>query len=156
MGEEAKKNKPSAASIFGSAKPVDTSVREKEIEEKMGKLTTSDSDKVDSSRAYKSNPTRRGEDTGFDRRRDDRRQPDNRGYDRDRRDDRGYERRGEQGSRDEMDNYRRDHETKSVERDDRTPEPLKKYEEPKPMNVVAQNKFAFLEEEDAGGDSDED
>merc|ERR1712098_840204 len=164
--EEAKKNKPSAASIFGSAKPVDTSVREKEIEEKLSKLTTSDSDKVDSSRAYKSNPTRRGEDTGFDRRRDDRRQPDNRGYDRDRRDDRGYdrdrrdgrgyERRGEQGSRDEMDNYRRDHETKSVERDDRTPEPLKKYEEPKPMNVVAQNKFAFLEEEDAGGDSDED
>merc|ERR1712058_128572 len=93
-----------------------------------------------------------------------RRQPDNRGYDRDRRvhggydrdrrDDRGYERRGEQGSRNEMDDYRRDHETKSVERDDRTPEPLKKYEEPKPMNVVAQNKFAFLEEkiQDLTGD----
>jgi len=166
--EEAKKNKPSAASIFGSAKPVDTSVREKEIEEKLSKMSTSDSEKVDNSRAYKPpNSTRRGEDAGYDRRRDDRR-PDNRGYDRDRRDNRGYDkerrddcgydRRGDQDSRDRRDdNYRRDHETKSVEREDRrTPEPLKKYEEPKPMNVVAQNKFAFLEEEDAGGDSNED
>merc|ERR1712228_917229 len=110
--EEAKKNKPSAASIFGSAKPVDTYVREKEIEEKLSKMTTSDSDKVDSSRAYKSNPTRRGEDIGFDRRRDDRRQPDNRGYDRDRRDDRGYDRDRRDGDRgyDRKDNrdYRRD------------------------------------------------
>jgi len=33
---------------------------------------------------------------------------------------------------------------------------MKKYEEPKPANVVATNKFAFLEEEGAGsGSADE-
>jgi len=32
---------------------------------------------------------------------------------------------------------------------------MKKYEEPKPANVVAQNKFAFLQEEDADGGSDD-
>merc|ERR1712048_1458349 len=98
--EEAKKNKPSAASIFGSAKPVDTTQREREVEEKLSKLSTADVDANKSednqSRAYK--PPARRDDRGYDRR-DDRggydrdRRTDNRGsYDR-RNDNRGYERR---------------------------------------------------------------
>merc|ERR1712142_340668 len=39
--EESKRNKPSAASIFGGAKPVDTTQREKEIEDKLSKMSVS-------------------------------------------------------------------------------------------------------------------
>merc|ERR1711983_660586 len=81
--EEAKKNKPSAASIFGSAKPVDTTQREREVEEKLSKLSTADVDANKSednqSRAYK--PPARRDDRGYDRR-DDRDRRDERGYDR--------------------------------------------------------------------------
>merc|ERR1712112_424028 len=154
--EEAKKNKPSAASIFGSAKPVDTTQREREVEEKLSKLSTADVDANKSednqSRAYK--PPARRDDRGYDRR-DDRDRRDERGYER--RDDRGgYDRRNDRGST----SSDRDRDIRSVEKDDRrrTPEPpVKKYEEPKPVNVVAQNKFAFLQEEDVdgGGSSEE-
>ena len=37
--ERKTKPKPSAASIFGGAKPVDTTAREKEIEQKLNKLS---------------------------------------------------------------------------------------------------------------------
>jgi len=172
--EEAKKNKPSAASIFGSAKPVDTTQREKEVEEKLSKLSASDANKSEDnqSRAYK--PPARRDDRGYDRR-DDRgydRRDDRGGYDRDRRtdnrgsydrrnDDRGYDRRDDRGGydrRNDRNSSDRDRDNRSVEKEDRrrTPEPpLKKYEEPKPVNVVAQNKFAFLQEEDVGGGSSE-
>merc|ERR1712242_376318 len=122
---------------------------EKEIEEKLSKMSTSEESKDDAPRAYKP-PARR--DDG-DRRRDDR------GYDRDRRDDRGgYDRRDDRGSssgydrdgrddrgdRDEGRN--RDEASEEKEERKKTPEPqMKKYEEPKPANVVAQNKFAFLQ-----------
>merc|ERR1711983_121035 len=97
--EEAKKNKPSAASIFGSAKPVDTTQREREVEEKLSKLSTADVDANKSednqSRAYK--PPARRDDRGYDRRDDRDRRNDNRGYER--RDDRGgYDRRNDRGS----------------------------------------------------------
>merc|ERR1712156_1366170 len=99
-------NKPSAASIFGSAKPVDTTQREKEIEEKLSKMSTSEESKDDAPRAYKP-PARR--DDG-DRRRDDR------GYDRDRRDDRGgYDRRDD---RDDRGYDRRDDRDDRADRDE--------------------------------------
>merc|ERR1719288_609639 len=96
--EEAKKNKPSAASIFGSAKPVDTTQREKEVEEKLSKLSASDANKSEDnqSRAYK--PPARRDDRGYDRR-------DDRGYDRERRtDNRGsYDRRNNDRGSDRRD-----------------------------------------------------
>merc|ERR1712025_423352 len=132
-------------------KPVDTTQREREVEEKLSKLSTADVDANKSednqSRAYK--PPARRDDRGYDRRND------NRGYER--RDDRGgYDRRNDRGST----SSDRDRDIRSMEKDDRrrTPEPpVKKYEEPKPVNVVAQNKFAFLQEEDVdgGGSSEE-
>merc|ERR1719330_2221650 len=115
--EEAKKNKPSAASIFGSAKPVDTTQREKEIEEKLSKMSTSEESKDDAPRAYKP-PARR--DDG-DRRRDDRGYDrDDRGYDRDRRDDRGgYDRRDDRDDRGSSSGYDRDGRDDRGDRDDR-------------------------------------
>merc|ERR1719471_2688498 len=102
------------SNIFGGAKPVDTTQREKEIEDKISKLTVSKDEKKEEkspvenawrrrddgetpkSAAYRP-PGRRDEgesrrdDRGYDRGYDkDRR--DDRGYDRDRRDDRGYDR----------------------------------------------------------------
>merc|ERR1711997_645334 len=65
--EEAKKNKPSAASIFGGAKPVDTTQREKEIEEKLSKMSAAE-DKEDQPRAYRP-PARRDDGEGRDDRR---------------------------------------------------------------------------------------
>merc|ERR1719474_481752 len=106
----------SQSSIFGGAKPVDTVKKEKEIEDKLSKMSVSKDDKEkgsvdnawrrkeDSGGAYRP-PGRREEgdrrdrgssgydkDRGFDReRRDDHRdRRDDRGYDR--RDDRGYDR----------------------------------------------------------------
>merc|ERR1712029_703743 len=139
--EEAKKNKPSAASIFGSAKPVDTTQREREVEEKLSKLSTSDVDANKSednqSRAYR--PPARRDDRGYDRRddrdrRDERgydRRDDRGGYDRDRRtdnrgsydrrnDNRGFDRRNDRGST----SSDRDRDIRSMEKDDRrrTPE----------------------------------
>merc|ERR1712079_875464 len=174
-----------SSSIFGGAKPVDTLKKEQEMEEKLLKMSTSEESKDDAPRAYKP-PARRDDgdrrrddrrddrdDRGYDRR-DDRggydRRRDDRGYDRDRRDDRGgYDRRDDRGSssgydrdgrddrgdRDEGRN--RDEASEEKEERKKTPEPqMKKYEEPKPANVVAQNKFAFLQEEEAGrGSSDE-
>jgi len=95
-------------SIFGSAKPVDTTAKEKEIEEKMGKMEVKD--EPEKPGVYRP-PGARGERSddrkddkwgssgGGDRfgggRRDDRDRRDNRRDDRgyDRRDDRGYDRR---------------------------------------------------------------
>merc|ERR1712095_37046 len=165
------------SSIFGAAKPVDTTQREREVEEKLSKLSIADVDANKSednqSRAYK--PPARRDDRGHGRRddrdrRDERgydRRDDRGGYDRDRRtdnrgsydrrnDNRGYERRDDRGAT----SSDRDRDNRSMEKDDRrrTPvPPVKKYEEPKPVNVVAQNKFAFLQEEDVdgGGSSEE-
>jgi len=111
----------------------------------------------------------RRDDRGYDRdRRDDRGHDcdrdrrDDRGYDRDRRDDRGYDRdrRDERGSdrRDDRNGYDQDRDNRSKDdRKGRTPEPpqMKKYEEPKPVDVVGTNKFAFLQEEGAGSGSGE-
>jgi len=90
--------------------------------------------------------------------RDDRRErrdgpDDRRSYDR-RSEDRPQEKseeRDQGGSEDRADK------PEKQERSSKSPEPpMKKYEEPQPMNVVAQNKFAFLQEEDgAAGSSDE-
>lgn len=98
----------------------------------------------------------RGSSSGYDRERRDERGSS--GYDRDRRDDRGYEsggRRDDRNGRDDHDN--RDDRARSSGDKRATPEPpqMKKYEEPKPANVVATNKFAFLEEEGAGSGSGE-
>jgi len=103
----------------------------------------------------------RGSSSGYDRdRRDDR--GSSSGYDRDRRDDRGSEsggrkddRNGQEQTRDDGDN--RDDRARSSGEKGATPEPpaMKKYEEPQPANVVATNKFAFLEEEGAGSGSGE-
>merc|ERR1711970_1384210 len=86
--EEARKNKPSAASIFGGAKPVDTTQREKEIEEKLSKLEVKpDERKVREDAKPGDSAWRRGEGGSGSGAwgRDDRRG----GYDRDRKDDRG-------------------------------------------------------------------
>merc|ERR1719427_2516943 len=146
--EEARKNKPSAASIFGGAKPVDTSQGEKEIESKLEKMTVKKETDVsedkekdlawrrkDDSDAPKSgayrppgrrdDPERRS-DRGYDDSRerdrgyDDRRDRD-RGYD-DRRDTRGYDdRRDNRGSNDRRDDRydRRDRRSEPDSRDDR-------------------------------------
>jgi len=196
------------ASIFGSAKPVDTTAKEKEIEEKLSKLDVKG--EPERSGAYKPPGARggggedrkddkwsslgrrddrgggseyrrndrggydrrddRGGDRGYDRRddrgvyRDDRRDDRGGGYDRDnrggseRRDDRGSDRRDDrepERSNGERRPDDRDVEKKgSSERDEfstvegkKEPKPMKKYEEPKPEVVTAQNKFAFLQEE---------
>ena len=191
--EEAKKNKPSAASIFGGAKPVDTTQREKEIEEKLSKMSTSDEkeEKEAQPRAYRP-PARR--DDGGERRYEGDRQDDRRGGSYRSRDDRDYGRRDYREDRDRRDyrergngpSDRRNYDRRSEDREEprssekevrsKSPEQnLKKYEEPKPVvsmketraeyivmcfvifqNVVAQNKFAFLQEEEgAAGSSDE-
>merc|ERR1712079_944278 len=99
---------------------------------------------------------RRRDDRGGYDRRDDRR--DDRGsYDR--RDDRGgYDRRDDRGGYGRREDSDRDYDRNSIrgsaEKEERkkTPEPpMKKYEEPKPANVVAPNKFAFLQEEEVEG-----
>jgi len=94
--------------------------------------------------------------SSYDRdRRDDR--GSSSGYERDRRDDKGYDSGGKKDDQDQNDERNRDARGVSSEKDDkkaRTPEP-KKYEEPKPQNVVAPNKFAFLQEEEAGNGSSE-
>jgi len=160
--EEAKKNKPSAASIFGGAKPVDTTQREKEIEEKLSKMSASE-DKDDQPRAYRP-PARRDDGDGRDDRRGgggSYRSRDDRDYGRrDHRDDRDR-RDGDRDRRDggsERRSYERDGRSEAKEDDPRSspksksPEPpVKKYEEPKPAPVVAQNKFAFLQEEEGVG-----
>merc|ERR1719225_1301889 len=107
--EEAKKNKPSAASIFGGAKPVDTTQREKEIEEKLSKMSASE-DKEDQPRAYRP-PARR--DYGRRDHRDDRDRRDG-GSER-----RSYERDGR--SEGKEDDHRSSPKSKSPE------PPVKKY-----------------------------
>merc|ERR1712142_25162 len=98
--EESKRNKPSAASIFGGAKPVDTTQREKEIEDKLSKMSVSKDDKE---KGNVDNAWRRKEDAGGAyrppgrREEGDRRDRGSSGYDRDRRDDRGYDRRDDRG-----------------------------------------------------------
>jgi len=94
----------------------------------------------------------RRDDRGYDRR-DDKDRRDDRGYESGgRRDDRGYDRNGDDSGRESRG---RDERERSVDGGKKTPEPpqMKKYEEPKPANVVATNKFAFLEEEGAGSGS---
>jgi len=99
------------ASIFGSAKPIDTTAREKEIEEKLGKMNVKEEEKPgvyrppgargEASRNDDRRDDRRdgdrfgGSSGGFGRRGDDRR--DDRYNDRDRRD--GYDRRDNYGDR---------------------------------------------------------
>ena len=167
--EEAKKNKPSAASIFGGAKPVDTTQREKEIEEKLSRMSASE-DKEDQPRAYRP-PARRDEGEGREERR---------GGSYRSRDDRDYGRRDyRDGASSERRQYDRDDDPRSSPKRDaksRSPEPPvkspPKYEEPAPVvgfidepqienrtcfkmhffqTVVAQNKFAFLQEEEGVG-----
>lgn len=103
----------------------------------------------------------RGSSSGYDRDRRDERGSSS-GYDRDRRDDRGSESEGKKDDHNGRDQTRddgnnRDDRARSSGDKEATPEPpaLKKYEEPKPADVVATNKFAFLEEEGAGSGSGE-
>ncbi len=108
-------SKPSAASIFGGAKPVDTTKREKEIEEKLKKLEVSPESSGASSGDKQKEKARSGADrnrSGGDqnRRRDDR--------DRDR------------------DRDRRDH--KNDRKSDRSPPPIKKIEEAEPPVSLTQ------------------
>ena len=128
--EEAKKNKPSAASIFGGAKPVDTTQREKEIEEKLSRMSASE-DKEDQPRAYRP-PARRDEGEGREERR---------GGSYRSRDDRDYGRRDyRDGASSERRQYDRDDDPRSSPKRDaksRSPEPPvkspPKYEEPAPV-----------------------
>merc|ERR1712086_670905 len=100
--EEARKNKPSSASIFGGAKPVDTTQREKEMEDKLSKMTVAKDAEKKEEKPPVENAWRRKDDGGEPpkssayrppgRREDGESRRDDRGssgYDRDRRDDRG-------------------------------------------------------------------
>merc|ERR1719427_2206336 len=126
--EEARKNKPSAASIFGGAKPVDTSQREKEIESKLEKMTVKKETDVSEDKE-KDLAWRRKDDSDAPKsgayrppgRRDDPERRSDRGYD-DRRDTRGYDdRRDNRGSNDRWDDRydRRDRRSEPDSRDDR-------------------------------------
>eukprot|EP00092_Neocalanus_flemingeri_P022442 GFUD01024339.1.p1 GENE.GFUD01024339.1~~GFUD01024339.1.p1 ORF type:complete len:634 (-),score=237.24 GFUD01024339.1:916-2817(-) len=92
--------------------------------------------------------------SGYDRDRRDERGSSS-GYDREKRDDKGYD---SGGRKDDQDDRNRDDRARSSDKEEKkapTPEPpqLKKYEEPIAPDVVAPNKFAFLQEEEVGSGS---
>jgi len=140
--------KPASSDIFGSAKPIDTSAREREIEEKLKKSRAANAENQKPGRrddrgeqSYKNRPNRGGggdrnydrRDDGRDRRRDDRR-------DGDRHHDRNRDNR-QDGRRQGHDDNRRN----------KSPPPMKKVDEQKAPNFIGSNKFQFLQGDDEVG-----
>jgi len=127
--------KKPASDPFGSAKPVDTTTREREIEEKLKKSRPANTDNQNTGRR---DHTGRGErnydrrDDGRDRRRDDRRDGDR-----------------NQGSRDNRHDGRRHGNEES--RKNKSPPPMKKIDETKAPNFVGSNKFQFLQDDEEVG-----
>merc|ERR1712226_1109098 len=136
--------KPASSDIFGSAKPVDTATREREIEEKLKKSRAGNTDNQNTGRrddrGDQSNRNRpnRGGDRNYDRRDDgrDRRRDDRRDGDRN------------QSSRDNrQDGRKQGHEET---RRNKSPPPMKKVDETKAPNFVGSNKFQFLQDDEVG------
>merc|ERR1711899_100839 len=136
--------KPASSDPFGSAKPIDTSAREREIEEKLKKSRAANTENQNrrddrSNQSNRNRPNRDG-DRNYDRRddrRDDRRRDDRRDGDR------------HHGGRDNrQDGRRQGHDDNKR---NRTPPPMKKVEESKAPNFVGSNKFQFLQGDDEVG-----
>ena len=127
--------KPASSDPFGSAKPIDTSAREREIEEKLKKSRAANTENQNrrddrSNQSNRNRPNRDG-DRNYDRRddrRDDRRRDDRRDGDR------------HHGGRDNrQDGRRQGHDDNKR---NRTPPPMKKVEESK-APVRKLNHFLF-------------
>ncbi|XP_023030394.1 uncharacterized protein isoform X2 [Leptinotarsa decemlineata] len=144
-----------SASIFGSAKPVDTSQREREIEEKLAKghsdkpresspdkkyPSSDDGDKKDVER---SRPSRKIENSPLRDRDNKDGPPPRRNYD----DKRGPSR-TEQRSPDKTDNRHRSERSDKPRREEKRDKEMPKLAELEPPNFAANNKFAFLDPED--------
>merc|ERR1712156_1272036 len=130
--------KPASSDPFGAANPIDTSAREREIEEKLKKSRAVNAENQNrrddrSNQSNRNRPNRDG-DRNYDRRddrRDDRRRDDRRDGDR------------HHGGRDNrQDGRRQGHDDNKR---NRTPPPMKKVEESKAPNFVGSNKFQFLQ-----------
>ncbi|XP_065158884.1 eukaryotic translation initiation factor 4B-like [Atheta coriaria] len=160
VAEKAEPKVP-AASIFGSAKPVDTTAREREIEERLAKVEVDSDRRRDEGRRRSPDRRRRGGDSpdrGESPSR--RRSPEIRrgGGSPDRQRQRGDDRRPIRHDRDEKPLDRRD---RNSSRDNQEKRPPREYTErdmpkiktPEPLNIVGENKFAYLNDE---GEDDED
>lgn len=172
--EDHKPAKPKAASIFGQAKPVDTTAREKEIEERLRKKSTEEKPEVEngeraSGERKKLVLTRSGEGkdshheihSGHDRPSQDRRGPRSH-HDDDRNHARGGGHHGDRDGPRRVDRdrdggrgpVRRDNpppQDRRAKHDRSTPPPPKKFEEKPPPNFAADNKFAFLQDSEEVG-----
>nr|UOA02784.1 eukaryotic translation initiation factor 4B [Monochamus saltuarius] len=131
-----------SASIFGSAKPVDTSQREREIEERLAKEHSNKSrdasrersshvEESDKKNIERSRPPRKIEDSPK-RYNDEKKAP-----------------RTEFKSPDKNENKPKIDKPKKEEKREKHEKELPKFTEPEPPNFAASNKFAFLETEDA-------
>ncbi|XP_018578124.1 eukaryotic translation initiation factor 4B [Anoplophora glabripennis] len=130
-----------SASIFGSAKPVDTSQREREIEERLAKEHSNKSRDASKERSShvedsekkiieRSRPPRKIEDSPK-RDNDEKKTP-----------------RTEFKSPDKNDNRNKIDKPKREEKKEKHEKEMSKFSEPEPPNFAASNKFAFLETED--------